>query len=125
MTFTYLIANDIGKVRLEIGDTIENSGVYPDGSNLSDEEIQVLLDREGAVMKAAAGACELLARRWAREIDTRVGERQEKPSTVSAAWLKQAEQLRADFGYGAGSGASGSFVTRQDGYSDDLAAEET
>ena len=63
MTFTTALTTDIGKIRLELGDDTASAGVLPTGLNLTDEQLQVILDREGSVMRTVAGVCELLATR--------------------------------------------------------------
>jgi hypothetical protein len=94
LPFAYDPTTDLGKVRLEIGDTDQGEGVKPSGGNYSDEELQVWLTREGNVMRAAAAACEALAVTWAREVDVRLGPRSESASQASAAFAKQAARLR-------------------------------
>jgi len=117
MTWTYRTGTDIGKVRLGIGDDTEDSGVRPDGTNFSDEEIQVILDAEGSWQRAVAGLCEVLAVQWARLVNLAVGPRREDLSRVSEAYAEQAARLRAQYGGGARGFAVG--VTRVDGWSDD------
>jgi hypothetical protein len=130
MTFTYDLINtdpvvvDISKVRLEIGDTVEGDGVLPDRGNLSDEEIALLLAREGGLMRAVAAICELLARHWARVANITVGPRREDLSKVSEQWADLAESIREQFGFTTGR-VSVSALTRVDGYSGDIAADET
>ncbi|HJW83684.1 MAG TPA: hypothetical protein VJ754_05205, partial [Anaerolineae bacterium] len=62
--FTILLTTDIGKVRFEIGDDVEGSGVLPDGSNFSDAQVQHALDVSGGVYAAVAHLCRSLAARW-------------------------------------------------------------
>lgn len=114
MTFTYVLATDVGKVRLEISDTSSTTGagVKPDGTNLTDEEIQIWLTREGTVMSAAAAACEALARAWARVADVGVGPRRESLGQVATAWANQAKTLRQQY-----SGGFSASLDRTDGYS--------
>ncbi len=120
MAFTYDIESAdtdelaISKVRLEIGDTEENAGAKPRNQNFSDAEIQMLLDREGDEMRAAAGACEILARQWARVASAQVGPLRNDYNHVSEMYAAQAKELRAQYG----GGASGVAMTlqRADGY---------
>lgn len=124
MTFTYDLSSsattdlNISKVRLELGDTIAGAGVRTDGSNLSDEEIQVWLTAEGSsVMLAAARACEMLARDWARVASIQLGPRREALSDVAKAWAEQAKTLRTQYGPGLSSGSgivSGYYQTYAD-----------
>ena len=102
MSFTYDISTDIGKVRFEIGDDVENTGVKPSGSNLSDEEIQMLLTREVSVGCAAAAVCEALSRMYARFVDLSVGPRREALNQASQAYADRGKELRAEYGGGAG-----------------------
>lgn len=123
MTFTYdLTATGddllVSKVRLEIGDTVNGTGVLPGAANLTDEEIQVLLDREDDdVMRATAAACELLARHWSRRADIAVGPRKESFSQVAASWREEAKRLRAVHGSEAGEQTFSIGFDRHDAYS--------
>ncbi len=118
MTFTYVLTTDLGKIRLELGDTSSATGmgVKPDGTNLTDEEIQVWLTREGSVLGAAAAACEALARMWARIADVGIGQRRESLGQVAKAWAEQAKSLRIQSG-GGGVSFSAS-LDRTDGFSE-------
>ena len=123
-SFTYDLATAVGKVRLEIGDTVEGDGVTPGGQNLSDEEIAILLTREGnAELRAAAAACELLARQWARVANLTVGPRREELGKVAEDWRKSAAEIRKQVGFTTGR-VSVSGLTRIDGYSDNIASDE-
>ena len=127
MTYTYDLSSTdtdllaISMVRLELGDTVEGTGVRPDGTNLSDEEISVWLDAESnVVMRGVARACEALARLWSPVTNVTIGPRKEEFGKVADQWAKQAEALRDT--YGGSSGSSFSIgLTRTDGYS--VAAE--
>lgn len=66
MTFTYSstsITTDLAKVRLEIGDTDSTDPLF------TDEEIAVFLAAEVTVLKAAARACEVQSRKYARDFN--------------------------------------------------------
>jgi hypothetical protein len=117
VTFSYTLTADVGKVRLEIGDTVSGSGVRSSGANLTDEEIQVWLDAEDDdVMLAAARACEMLARDWAKAASIQLGPRREQLSDVAKAWERQAQALRDQYGSGSiGSGIQSGFYQ---GYAD-------
>ena len=116
MSFTYDLNTEVGKVRLEIGDVTTGRGILPDGSNISDEEVQVYLEREGSVMRAVAGACEMLATRYAALADVDVGPRSESLSQISKAYRERAKELRQH--YGGGSAAFAASVNRTDGNSE-------
>lgn len=104
MAFTYSLSTDAGKVRLELGDTVDatvspGQGVRPNGANLTDDEIAYLLaQEENHVMKAVARGCEMLARQWAAAVDLSIGPRSERFDTVSAKWAARAEALRTQYG---------------------------
>jgi len=118
MAFTYDLATNCGKVRLEIGDTVSGDGVLPSGGNLSDTEIAYFLAQEGdSVGRAAARACEALSRAWARLVDLAVGPRRESLSQAAAAWAEWARTLRSQYG-GGPMGAYSAGWLRQDGYGD-------
>ncbi len=117
MTFTYDLtySAEISKVRFELGDTSESSGVRADGSNFTDEELQMLLDREGSTMLAVAAACEMLARDWARVASISAPGRSEQFGKVSAEYASRARELREQYG-STGTTFSVGF-DRTDGYS--------
>lgn len=118
MAFTYDLATDIGKLRLEIGDTssIAAHGVKPDGSYITDEELQILLTREGTVGRAAAATCEVLARMYARYVNITVGPRSEQLSQAGAAYAAQAKELRAQYGGGGARRAVAGGIVKVDGF---------
>jgi hypothetical protein len=126
MIFSYDLTTDIGKVRLEIGDTsdVSGKGVKPDGTYLRDDEIQILLTREGTVGRASAAACEVLARMYARFVNITVGPRSEQLSQASAAYAAQAKELRAQYGGGGARRAVAGGIIKLDGFnSDDTASD--
>jgi len=123
MSFSYDLASadtdtlNVSKVRLEIDDTVYAAGVKPDGTNFTDEEIMIWLDREGDdVMRAVASACEVLARGWARVADIAVGPRRESLGQVAQRYAEQAKSLRTQ--YGGGDRTFSATLNRQDGYHD-------
>ncbi|HSW63421.1 MAG TPA: hypothetical protein VLH56_08935 [Dissulfurispiraceae bacterium] len=123
MTVTYNLANAdpqivlISLVRLEIGDTTLGAGVRPDGSNLSDEEISVWLQREGDdILRSTAAACEALSRQWANMANITLGPRKEELGKISDNYARRAEQLRERAG-GSDTTFSSSWA-KQDGYHD-------
>lgn len=119
MSFTYNLASTgdsllISKVRMEIGDTVEDNGVLPTGDNLSDAEILLKLgEYDNDVMQAAGALCALLARRWATVSDITVGPRRESLSQVSQRWAQMANEMNPSYS----SFSIG--VQRSDGYSDE------
>lgn len=116
-SFTYSLDDEIGKVRLAIGDRTKDSGLRPDRTNFSDAEIQFLIDDEGTWKRAVAAALEILAREWARVADLEVLDRKESLSKISARYDNLAQRVRSIHG---GSSTTVSFsagLTRVDGYS--------
>jgi hypothetical protein len=99
MTFTYNLASAdatllaIAKVRLELGDTVLNAGVRPDGSNLLDEEITVWLTEESNdVSQTVARAASALANMWTNVANITVGPRKEELGSVAKAWADRAKE---------------------------------
>ena len=128
MTFTYAgtLATDLDKIRFKIADTVEDDGVKPDGGNFTDEELNGLMSMEGTVNRTIAAAYEALAVIWANYVDTKIGPRDEKLSQVAKRYSNLAKQWRADWGYGGGGVTlTTGWVTRVDGYSDNIDAGET
>lgn len=114
------LTTEIGQVRLELGDDNTAQGVLPNGDNLSDDQITLYLEREGSVMRAVAGICEMLATRWAAVADLQVGPRRESYSQIAKQYAARAAQLRDRYGE-AGSWLDGFMsvpTARADGYSE-------
>ena len=123
MAFTYDLASTdatlllISKVRFELGDNVLGGGVCPNNANLSDEEIAVILVREGnSIPRTVVALCNILARQWARFADTKAGPLQESSSQVSRAWRMEGNRLAQSLGL-MGTPFSGLF-NRDDAYSD-------
>ena len=125
MSFTYDTATDIGKVRFAIGDVTSGAGIKPDGTNFSDEELQLLLTREGNWGAAAAACCETLSVWYARVVNISVGPRREDLGAIRQAYVDLAAQLRKQHGGGNLAQARGfsAGVVRVDGYSQDVASD--
>ena len=100
-SFDPTLADDVSRLRSELGDTVLNQGrgVKPGGANLSNEELQSWLTQEAAtdapVLRAAVRACEALARAWASAHDISSGPRSESFSQSAKAWAERATELRA------------------------------
>lgn len=124
MAFSYdLLSSDaailnISKVRMELGDNVAGSGVLPDGSNLSNEEIaSKLAELDNSIPATVASLASVLARRWANYFDMKVGPRDESLSQVSKRWGDLAAELSSG-GLGGGY-VSFSVATKSgDGYSE-------
>lgn len=116
MSFTYDLATDVGKLRLEIGDTAEDEEIKPNGENFSDEELEHLLSDEGSVGRTAARSCEILARMYAPLVDLAVGPQRESLSDAYDHWLSEAKRLRIEHGGGTSRAVSAGVIPL-DGYS--------
>ncbi len=123
-TFTYSLNDDIGKVRLGIGDRVEDAGPRPDNANFTDEELQFLVDNEGTWQRAIAAALEILSHEWARVADLTVGDRKEAFGMVSKQYASRAESIREVHGGSSTSAAYSVGLTRVDGYSEEVEANE-
>lgn len=64
MDFIYDLTTNRGKVRFNLGDTVEDQGPRPDGRNFWDDEIDHLLTEETTVTAATAFGFEILASEW-------------------------------------------------------------
>src|SRR5512140_3149828 len=102
MTWTYDLANadqaivKASRVRFWLYDTTEDKGVKPDGKNLSDEEIAMLVEQEkGHLMRTVAAGCELLAIAWGAKVDADAGPLRAKFSQTAAAYADRAKTLRS------------------------------
>lgn len=125
MAFTYTApTTDRDRVRFYIGDTVSAAGPKPGASsNFTDEELDGVLATEGAWQRAVAGCYEALAALWATYVDTQAGPRRESLSQTGQQYEKLAAEWRAK--YGASRSSVGTrFMTRVDGYSDDVASDE-
>lgn len=90
MTFSYVLDDEVGKVRFEISDTVENGALF------SDEEITYkLAEHDDDVLLAAAALCDVLATRYADEFDIGADEdRTFKRSQKAAMYARRAAALR-------------------------------
>lgn len=89
----------IAKVRLEVGDTSEERGIKPDGSNYSDSEIWYIYNEEDEVVgRAAARICEQQATAWSSVPRTMFGSLFD-PRHVGRNFMRLAERLRRQYGY--------------------------
>jgi len=123
VSFTYDTATDIGKIRFAIGDVTSGAGIKPDGTNFSDEEIQLLLTREGNWGAAAAACCETLSVWYARVVNISVGPRREDLGAIRQAYVDLAAQFRKQYGGGGVAHGFSAGVVRVDGYSQDVASD--
>lgn len=127
MAFTYDISSTdattavISQIRLRIGDNVQGAGVYPTGTNFTDEELLFFYSSElSNVDRAVAAACETMARVWSRMSDIQTGDVSKRSSNVAKEWRAEAARLRSIYGTTGGAGqAYSTGVQRKDGYADD------
>src|SRR5574341_1059609 len=99
MAFTYDLATNVGKVRLNLGDRVQGSGPWPDRSNFDDAEMTQILTQEGNdVMRAVAGCCEVLANAWSAVASLSEGPHREEFNHVSEQYAERAMSLRQQYG---------------------------
>jgi hypothetical protein len=113
MAFSYDLANAdnnikiVSRIRLGIGDHVEDSGPQPDATNYQDEEILQIYDDEGSdESRTQARLLEMLAVTWATAPKTMFGSLID-PTRISRDLAARAEMLRTQHGYG--QGATGGF----------------
>jgi hypothetical protein len=115
MSFTYVLTENVGKVRFELGDYTVLAGVRPSGANFTDEEITAVLTAEGDdILSTVIRLMDVLSREWAIAVDITLGPRKEAFSQVSKHYADLAARLRDD--QGEGSAGTNLRFNRQDGY---------
>ena len=99
----------VGQIRLEIGDDEPDNGVRPGGRNFEDAALLHFYAAEGGdqaadpdptfVGRAAARACEVLARDWAKvPVTQKLGPATDTYSKTAEGFAAQARTLRSRFG---------------------------
>lgn len=128
MTFTYNpldgLDTALAKVRFHVGDTVEDKGPKPENGNFQDEEIEGLVSLEGTWQRAVAACYEVLAALWGPYADAKLGDYSESASQKAERFAALAQKWRDQHGYGAGTGIETVHLTRVDGFSQDVAANE-
>ena len=128
MTFTFdaSIAEDRDRIRSAIRDIEWESGPLPGDKNFTDEELDDFLDREGHWGRAVAHSLEILASSWRIHPSFQADSMSISRSHISRGFSDDAKQWRKQYGYSDASPvATTVYLTRRDGYSDDLDATET
>lgn len=121
MSFSYDLtasgtALAVAYIRLDLGDVTSGAGVRVSGGNFSDEELLAFYGQEASdTRRAAARACESLAREWAGRADTAAGPLRTSYGQISKAWAAQAKTMREQAGGGAATAGAG-IMRRADGY---------
>jgi hypothetical protein len=99
MVFTYDLTTDTGKLRLLIGDTVEDEGALPQGKNFANHELEFFLSEADNDLKLAeASATEALAAAWSKVANTTMGPLKESLSDVAKAFERRAMVLREQYG---------------------------
>lgn len=122
MTFTYTsTVSDRDRLRLYIGDTVEDDGPLPADANFSDEELDSILALEGTLYRAQAHCLERMAVAWFK-FPTFAGDGISiSRSHIGRNLSDQAEKLRSKHGYPSGAGQMETHgMVRVDGYNEDL-----
>lgn len=125
MTFTYVgdLSTDLDCARFYLNDTVEDSGPRPSDANFTDAELNGLLTLEGSWQKAVAAGFERLAAEWTRHPNSVADGLALSRSDIAKGFTEQAKQWRARYGT-TESTVTSNALTRVDGYSDDIAADE-
>lgn len=117
MAFTYSATNlssNLAKVRLAIGDTTSGAGPRPDGSNFSDEELNVfitdVLAAGGTWRNAVAPVLRILANQYAAAAKATKDAELSEDLTQTAAVLRQQAAAYEGSITLAGAAASGGFT---------------
>lgn len=133
--FTYDLSStdpltvEIAKARFALGDTTEDRGPRANGTNISDEELTMVLDGQGTLgsanrpMMAVAALCDMLARDWSKVPSITAISRSQQYGAIAAEWAKRAAELRLQYGF-VGGFAFSVAPNRIDGYSENSSAAE-
>jgi hypothetical protein len=125
--FTYIgdLSTDLDKVRFHLRDVDPGQGPLPGDKNFQDSELNGLLTLEDSWQRAVAAGYEVLAADWARFADLSVGPRRESLSQIAESYASLGAQWRAQYGFTDQTRVAGvRHLTRIDGYSSDVAANE-
>lgn len=129
MAFTYTSPtnSDADWVRAVIGDTQSSAGPRPyatTASNFSDAEIAAWITLEGSRGKAAARLFEILAAEWTQEAGkVSLADYKEDFTDRAKGYMAQALVYRKEYG-GTQASLSQPTMTRVDGFSNDIDAED-
>lgn len=125
MTVTYVgdLSTDLDCVRFYLGDMVASSGPRPSDANFTDAELNGLITLEGSWQKAVAAGFERLAAEWRRYPSFSADGLSLSRSDIANGFQEQAREWRAKYGSTVSTVTSNA-LTRVDGYSDDIAADE-
>lgn len=99
MTVTNVLATDIGKLRMTIGDnnTVTGAGAKPDGTNFTDDQLQVVLDQVATWRAAVPIVLRILANLYSLEArSTTIAEYSEDMKQVAKELRLQANEWQAN-----------------------------
>ena len=126
MAFTYdtsdPLGTNLGQVRFHIRDTVENAGPLPSSGNFTDAELNGLLTVYGTVNKSVSAAMGAIASQWSSYANITVGPRREEYAAIADAWRKQQAEWDEAYSIHQVTTGSSAYLTRVDGYSDDISA---
>ena len=98
MSFSYDITEDRGRLRLAVGDTVQNSGARPLGRNFDDEELDAFLDDldDGASWRLAVPPLlRQLAVEWTNKANVTIGEYSASYSAIADRFTQRAMEYEA------------------------------
>ena len=126
MALTYVgdLSTNLDKVRFHLGDTTASSGPLPSGGNFTDSELNGLLSSTGTVNKAVSAAMGAIAARWNGYANITVGPRREEYAQIAEAWERRQAAWNELYSIHQTTTGTQVWVTRVDGYSDDISAGE-
>ena len=124
MALTYIgdLSTDLDKVRFYIGDTAASAGPLPSAANFTDAELNGVLSLTGTVNKSVSAAMGAIAARWASYANITVGPRREEYAAIADAWAKRKNDWDDEYSIHQVTTGSSAYLTRVDGYSDDISA---
>lgn len=113
------------KVRFHLQDTTQGAGPLPQDANFSDAELDGLLATEGTWQRAVAAGFEALSSAWQRYPSFSADGMSVSRSGIADGYAGQASEWRRRYGSAVASRMGSRSMTRQDGYSTDVASNET
>lgn len=128
MSFTYFLdpndPQDRDYVRFHIDDKTDGSGPLPGDRNLSDHEIDMILEVEGTWQRAVAACFEALEAAWVPNPSWSADGMSISQSHIAKNYGPLAEKWRKRYGGRTGSWGYSRSVIRVDGYSQTIASNE-
>jgi hypothetical protein len=113
------------KVRFHLQDTTQGAGPLPQDANFSDGEIDGLIAAESTWQRAVAAGFEALSSAWQRYPSFSADGMSLSRSSIADGYAAKAAEWRQRYGSAVSSRMGSRSMTRQDGYSSDVASNET